>query len=102
MARGAEQRGACARAHTHTHTHTGGERERWRERERERERERGGAASTILNCVSAIGEKRSLLTCQCTVAQALQDREVAIYSISCKNQDNIDLVLDWLTKHAKS
>jgi len=24
-----------------------------------------------------------------------------VFSISCKNQRNIDLVLEWLTKHAK-
>jgi len=32
----------------------------------------------------------------------LRDREVCVYSISCKRQSNIDKVLDWLTKHAKS
>ncbi|WZN65126.1 ADP-ribosylation factor-like protein [Chloropicon roscoffensis] len=31
-----------------------------------------------------------------------QHREVCCYSISCKEKHNIDLVLDWLTKHAKS
>jgi len=34
--------------------------------------------------------------------KAFKDREVCIYSISCKQQSNIDKVLDWLTKHAKS
>eukprot|EP00192_Tetraselmis_astigmatica_P019906 CAMPEP_0117681878 /NCGR_PEP_ID=MMETSP0804-20121206/19268_1 /TAXON_ID=1074897 /ORGANISM="Tetraselmis astigmatica, Strain CCMP880" /LENGTH=190 /DNA_ID=CAMNT_0005491767 /DNA_START=145 /DNA_END=717 /DNA_ORIENTATION=+ len=34
--------------------------------------------------------------------KAYKDREVCIYSISCKQQANIDKVLDWLTKHAKS
>jgi GTPase SAR1 family protein len=29
-------------------------------------------------------------------------REVCVYSISCKNQTNIDLTLQWLTKHAKT
>lgn len=33
--------------------------------------------------------------------KALQDREVCLYSISCKRQSNIDITLDWLTKHAK-
>lgn len=32
---------------------------------------------------------------------ALSGREVAAYSVSCKSQSNINLVLDWLTKHAK-
>ncbi len=32
---------------------------------------------------------------------ALAGREVAAYSVSCKSQSNINLVLDWLTKHAK-
>ncbi|CAL8460720.1 g251 [Coccomyxa elongata] len=34
--------------------------------------------------------------------KALRDREVCVYSISCKSQNNIDITLDWLTKHAKS
>lgn len=34
--------------------------------------------------------------------QDIKDREVCTYSISCKQQANIDKVLDWLTKHAKS
>jgi hypothetical protein len=34
--------------------------------------------------------------------QGLREREVCVYSISCKSQNNIDLTLDWLTKHAKS
>lgn len=34
--------------------------------------------------------------------QALQDREVCVYSISCKNQTNIDKTIEWLMKHAKS
>ncbi len=29
-----------------------------------------------------------------------QDREVAYYSISCKNQNNIDVTLQWLVNHA--
>lgn len=33
--------------------------------------------------------------------RALRDREVCLYSISCKRQANIDVTLDWLTKHAK-
>lgn len=36
------------------------------------------------------------------LVQALRDREVCVYSISCKSQNNIDITLDWLTKHAKS
>ncbi|GLC35909.1 ADP-ribosylation factor-like protein 8A [Pleodorina starrii] len=34
--------------------------------------------------------------------KALTDREVCIYSISCKRQNNIDITLDWLTRHAKA
>lgn len=34
--------------------------------------------------------------------KGLKDREVAVYSISCKSQKNIDITLEWLTKHAKS
>ncbi|KAG2450714.1 hypothetical protein HYH02_004552 [Chlamydomonas schloesseri] len=34
--------------------------------------------------------------------KALTEREVCIYSISCKRQNNIDVTLEWLTKHAKS
>lgn len=32
---------------------------------------------------------------------ALTGRDVAAYSISCKSQAGINLVLDWLTQHAK-
>ena len=35
-------------------------------------------------------------------AQGLKDREVCVYSVSCKRQTNIDITLDWLTRHAKS
>jgi len=34
--------------------------------------------------------------------KTLREREVCVYSISCKSQNNIDITLDWLTKHAKS
>jgi ADP-ribosylation factor-like protein 8 len=34
--------------------------------------------------------------------KALLEREVCVYSISCKCQTNIDITLEWLTKHAKS
>ncbi|EFJ43109.1 small Arf-related GTPase [Volvox carteri f. nagariensis] len=34
--------------------------------------------------------------------KALTDREVCVYSISCKRQSNIDVTLDWLTRHAKA
>lgn len=33
--------------------------------------------------------------------QELPSEEVAVYSISCKNQSNINLVLDWLIAHSK-
>eukprot|EP00037_Helgoeca_nana_P031932 m.411307 g.411307 ORF g.411307 m.411307 type:complete len:186 (-) comp28625_c0_seq1:170-727(-) len=32
----------------------------------------------------------------------IPDREVCCYSISCKNQVNIDITLDWLKKHRKN
>lgn len=35
-------------------------------------------------------------------AQQLSGREVCCYSISCKLSDNIDITLEWLSKHAKS
>ena len=34
-------------------------------------------------------------------AAGLRDREVCLYSISCKRQKNIDVTLEWLIKHAK-
>lgn len=34
--------------------------------------------------------------------QALRDREVCVYSISCRSKNNIDTTLEWLTKHAKA
>lgn len=34
--------------------------------------------------------------------QAIRDREVCVYSISCKRQTNIDITLEWLSRHAKS
>ncbi|GFR52726.1 hypothetical protein Agub_g15280 [Astrephomene gubernaculifera] len=34
--------------------------------------------------------------------KSLADREVAVYSISCKRQHNINVTLEWLTKHAKA
>ena len=37
-----------------------------------------------------------------TASQSITGREVCVYSISCKNQTNIDLTLQWLTKHAKT
>lgn len=33
--------------------------------------------------------------------QSIRDREVCVYSISCKRQSNIDVTLEWLTSHAK-
>lgn len=33
--------------------------------------------------------------------QSVAGREVCVYSISCKNSNNIDITLEWLTKHAK-
>jgi hypothetical protein len=35
--------------------------------------------------------------------QSVKDgRELCVYSISCKEQRNIDITLEWLTRHAKS
>jgi hypothetical protein len=59
-------------------------------------------------------DKRLACACQLTlfclacvlhtrcVPQQLTGREVCCYSISCKQQNNIDITLEWLTKHAKS
>lgn len=33
--------------------------------------------------------------------QSLRDREVCLYSISCKRQNNIDITLEWLIRHAR-
>eukprot|EP00126_Sphaerothecum_destruens_P007412 Sdes_comp19833_c0_seq1m12042 len=33
--------------------------------------------------------------------KAITNREVCCYSISCKNQSNIDITLQWLIKHSK-
>lgn len=33
---------------------------------------------------------------------AVQDREICCYSISCKEKDNIDITLQWLISHSKS
>lgn len=33
--------------------------------------------------------------------KGLRDREVAVYSISCKSQNNIDITIAWLTAHSK-
>ena len=33
---------------------------------------------------------------------AIQDREICCYSISCKEKDNIDITLQWLIAHSKS
>lgn len=33
---------------------------------------------------------------------AIQDREVCCYSVSCKEKENIDITLQWLTQHSKS
>jgi len=32
---------------------------------------------------------------------AIQDREICCYSISCKEKDNIDITLQWLISHSK-
>jgi len=43
-----------------------------------------------------------LLLLLAVLFQNLHGREVCCYSISCKQQNNIDITLEWLTKHAKS
>jgi ADP-ribosylation factor-like protein 8 len=32
----------------------------------------------------------------------VQDREICCYSISCKERENIDITLQWLTDHSAS
>jgi len=34
--------------------------------------------------------------------ETIKDREVAFYTISAKNQDNIETAIDWLIKHNKN
>ena len=34
--------------------------------------------------------------------KSLEGREVCCYSISAKNSVNIDITLDWLTKHSRT
>ncbi|MEW5311320.1 MAG: hypothetical protein WDW38_003047 [Sanguina aurantia] len=34
--------------------------------------------------------------------KSLKGREVCVYSISCKKSTNIDITLEWLTRHAKA
>jgi len=34
--------------------------------------------------------------------KSIQDREICCYSISCKEEDNIDITLRWMIKHSKS
>jgi len=34
--------------------------------------------------------------------EAIQDREVCCYMISCKDSVNIDVVIDWLIKHSRT
>ena len=36
-----------------------------------------------------------------SVLQSVREREVCVYSISCKNQNNIDITIEWLTRHAR-
>ena len=37
----------------------------------------------------------------CLDLKHIENREVCYYMISCKNKDNIDVALQWLTTHAK-
>lgn len=34
--------------------------------------------------------------------KSLENREVCCYSISCKNQNNIDVTLQWLIQHSST
>ncbi|KAA0195700.1 ADP-ribosylation factor [Fasciolopsis buskii] len=38
----------------------------------------------------------------CLNLGAITDREICCYSISCKEQENIDITLQWLIKHSKT
>ena len=44
---------------------------------------------------------RARALCQSEL-KSISNREVCCYSISAKNSVNIDITLQWLTKHAKS
>jgi hypothetical protein len=55
-----------------------------------------------LRCHAHNKARRSCHSPAVHLLQGITGREVCCYSISCKNQTNIDLVLEWLTKHAKS
>ena len=61
---------------------------------------RGLCGLCLLNMTVQRGVVVDLGSMRC--AQGLPDREVCVYSISCRSQNNIDITLDWLTKHAKS
>lgn len=52
--------------------------------------------STIARCILSDSEDMSSIC-----VQGLRDREVAVYSISCKSQNNIDITIAWLTAHSK-
>ena len=47
--------------------------------------------------VQHVGKQSEVVPC----VQGLRDREVAVYSISCKSQNNIDITIAWLTAHSK-
>lgn len=51
-------------------------------------------------------DKSEALSKQALVEQlgldAINDREVCCYMISCKDSINIDVVIDWLIKHSKT
>lgn len=67
------------------------------------------SAGIVCNNAALVWKDSRLLVRRLTLALrtnevAMQDlpcEEVAVYSISCKNQTNINLVLDWLIGHSK-
>lgn len=58
-------------------------------------RKRNGSLTALLSRLFSLENKHKTI-------QNIAGREVCVYSISCKNQTNIDLTLQWLTKHAKT
>ncbi|CAI5976296.1 unnamed protein product [Closterium sp. NIES-53] len=53
-------------------------------------------------CDKAEAVSRDALIEAMGLNQVMQGREVCCYSISCKHTTNIDVVIDWLIKHAKN
>lgn len=49
--------------------------------------------------LSGVIEEKELI--DCLELERIESREVCCYMISCKNKDNLDFTLQWLTAHAK-